>query len=64
MALLTAEPSAPDELSTCASAGESFSSSVTAPSAASSGSLRATCLISDKASLIRWIGVSERQPNA
>jgi hypothetical protein len=64
MARLTAEPIAPEELSTASSAGESFSSRDTAPAAASAGSLRAICLISEVASLMRRIGLSERQPNA
>jgi hypothetical protein len=64
IARLTAEPMAPDELSTWTNAGESFTRNVTAPSAARTGSLRATFLISAIASLIRWIGASDRQPKA
>jgi hypothetical protein len=64
IALFTAVPMAPDELSTCSRAGESYSRNFIAPSAASTGSLRATCLISSAASLIRLIGVSERHPKA
>jgi hypothetical protein len=64
MARFTPVPMAPEELSTCSSAGDSFSSRATAPSAATTGSLRAIALISARASLILWIGVSDRQPNA
>ncbi len=46
----SALPIAPDELSTCSSAGEMRSSNAIAPSAASIGSRRATCLISASAS--------------
>src|SRR5579864_2032240 len=42
-ARFTAAPGAPNELSTRSSAGESFSSKDTAPSAATTSSLRATC---------------------
>ena len=64
MARFTALPIAPDELSTCSSAGDSFSRKVTAPSAARTLSERATFLISVIASLMRLMGKSERQPNA
>ena len=64
MARLTALPMPPEELSTCSMAGASFSRNSTAPSAASTGSFLATVLISTSASLMRWIGVSDFQPNA
>lgn len=58
-------PSAPEELSTWHSAGESFSRNSTAPSAAVTGSWRATARISDSASLMRSMANLEpRQPNA
>ena len=47
---------APDELSTCSSAGDSRSSKLTAPSAASTGSFRAAFLISESACPIRLMG--------
>ena len=64
MALPTAVPMAPEELSTCSSAGESFSSKVTTPSAARSWSRRATLLISETASVMRLIAGSDLQPKA
>ena len=64
IARFTAVPIAPDELSTCSSAGESFSSKDTAPSAATTGSLRATCRISVMASFRRWTGSADFQPKA
>jgi hypothetical protein len=57
-------PIAPEELSTWLMAGEIFSNSSTAPSAASVGSLRAACFSSASASLMRMIGVSDFQPKA
>ena len=62
-ALLTAEPMDPDELSTRSRAGDSFSSSSTDPSAASTLSFFATFLISDTASLTRLIAGCDFQPN-
>lgn len=53
MAALTAALRAPDELSTCSSAGDTFSRKRTAPSAADIGLPRATRLISATASRIR-----------
>lgn len=64
MAWLTAVPIAPEELSTFSSAGESRSMKATAPSAASTDSVRATCLISETASRIRTIARYDFQPNA
>jgi hypothetical protein len=64
IALLTAVPIAPEELSTCSSAGERRSSRVTAPSAASTGSPRATILISLTACFTRWIAGDDLQPKA
>src|SRR3990172_7504550 len=64
IARLTAEPMAPDELSTCSRAPDTFSSKITAPSAPRILSLRAAALISATASLMRLIGTSERHPNA
>jgi hypothetical protein len=55
IALLTAVPIAPEELSTLSSAGESRSMRATAPSAASTASERATFLISATASFTRRI---------
>ncbi len=63
-ALLTAVPIAPEELSTCSSAGERRSRKLTAPSAASTGSRRATCLISLTASFTRWTAGCDLQPKA
>ena len=57
-------PMAPEELSTCSRAGESFSKSNTTPSAPSRGFLRAIFFISDTASLTRFIAGCERQPKA
>ncbi|WP_217909812.1 hypothetical protein [Pseudenhygromyxa sp. WMMC2535] len=62
MALFTAAPMAPDELSTCSMAGETFSRKSTAPSAARSGFLRASFLISETASLIRLIAGCDFHP--
>jgi len=53
MARFTAVPIAPDELSMCSSAGETFSKNSTAPSAARTESVRRTLLISDTASCTR-----------
>ena len=64
MALLTAVPMAPEELSTFSSAGERRSMKMTAASAASTGSVRAACLISETASRIRTIGGCDFHPNA
>lgn len=64
MARFTAEPMPPEELSTCSMVGASFSRNSTAPSAASTGSFLATVLISARASLMRWIGVSDFQSEA
>jgi len=64
IALLTAVPIAPEELSTFSSAGESRSSSVTAPSAARTGSRRATFRISLTACLTRWMAGRDLQPKA
>jgi hypothetical protein len=61
---LTALPIAPEELSTCSKAGESFSRNSTAPSAARTASLRRTFLISATASRTRAIAGCERQPKA
>ena len=49
----TAVPIDPDELSTSSRAGEMRSMNATAPSPASTGSRRRTCLISDTASFTR-----------
>lgn len=54
-AWFTAVLMAPDEPSTCSIAGERRSIKETAPSAASTGSFRATFLISVCACLMRWI---------
>src|ERR1022692_1567086 len=59
IAPLTALPRAPDELSTCSSAGESLSIKRTPPSAARIASWRATLLISTTASLIRCTATRE-----
>lgn len=59
IARLTADPSVPDELSTCSSAGDSRSIRRMAPSAAVIGSLREADLISATASLIRAAAVGE-----
>src|SRR5690606_19889711 len=64
MALLTAVPMDPEELSTCSRAGETFSRKRMAPSAASSLSLRATFLISETASLMRLMAGCDFQPKA
>ena len=64
MVRLTALPIAPDELSTCSSAGEMRSSSAIAPSAATIGSSRATCLISASASWSRVIAGCDFHPKA
>jgi hypothetical protein len=53
MAWFTAVPIAPEELSTCSSAGDILSRNNTAPSAARTGSVRRTFLISDTASRTR-----------
>jgi len=62
IALLTAFPMAPDELSTCSSAGDTLSRKRTAPSAASVGSRRATFLISETASFTRFTAGWDLQP--
>ena len=64
IALWTAVPIDPEELSTDSSAGEMRSSRVTAPSPASTGFLRATLLISLTASLTRWTAGLDRHPKA
>jgi hypothetical protein len=64
MALFTAVPMAPEELSTCSSAGDTRSRNRTAPSAARTGSRRATFLISLTACRTRWIAGCDFQPNA
>ena len=64
MALFTAVPIDPDELSTCSSAGETRSRNTTAPSAASTGAFFATFLISVTACLIRVIAGCDFQPKA
>src|SRR5690606_38883426 len=64
MALLTAVPMDPEELSTCSRAGDTFSRNSTAPSAPSSLSLRATFLISETASLTRLMAGCDFQPKA
>jgi hypothetical protein len=64
IARLTAVPMAPDELSTCSRAGETFSRKRTAPVAASAGSFFATFWISAVASRTRCTAGCERQPNA
>lgn len=61
---LTAVPMAPEELSTCPSAGDSFPRNSTAPAAASAGSFFATFWISATASLTRCTAGCERQPKA
>src|SRR5271166_2758920 len=63
IALLTAVPMAPDELSTRTRAPDTFSRKITAPSAPRTLFLRAVFLISATASLIRLIGSSDRHPN-
>src|SRR5262245_23694733 len=55
---------APDELSTCARAPDTFSRKSTAPSAPRTLSWRVAFLISAMASLMRLMGKSERHPNA
>jgi len=60
----TAVPIAPEELSTCSSAGETRSRKVTAPSAPSNGSRRATPLISVTACFTRWTAGWDLQPKA
>jgi len=64
MAWFTAVPMAPEELSTRSSAGDTRSRKRTAPSAARTGSRRATCLISLTACLTRWIAGCDFQPKA
>jgi hypothetical protein len=64
IALWTAVPIDPEELSTDSSTGEMRSSRVTAPSPASTGFLRATLLISLTASLTRWTAGWDRHPKA
>src|SRR5438105_2331401 len=64
IARLTADPMAPEELSTRSRAGDRRSSRQTAPSAASAGSRRATFLISLTACFSRWMAGCDLQPNA
>src|SRR5215831_9702317 len=64
IARLTVVPMAPEELSTCSRAPDTFSRKSTAPSAPRILSLRVAFLISATASLTRLIGKSERHPNA
>src|SRR5215470_3085644 len=64
IARLTAAPMAPEELSTCSRAPDTFSRKSTAPSAPRILSFRVAFLISATASLMRLIGKSERHPNA
>ena len=64
IAWLTADPIAPEELSTRSMAGERRSRRHTAPSAASTGSRRATFLISLTACFTRWMAGCDLQPNA
>ena len=64
MAWLTAVPIAPEEPSTCSSADDTRSRNSTAPSAARTGSRRATFLISLTACLTRWIAGCDFQPKA
>lgn len=64
MARFTAVPMAPEEPSTCSTAEETRSRKSTAPSAASTGSRRATFLISLTACLMRWIAGLDFQPKA
>src|SRR5262245_42557881 len=64
IARLTAVPMAPEELSTCSRAPDTFSRKITAPSAPRILSLRVAFLISATAFLMRLIGRSERHPNA
>ncbi|MBI4509687.1 MAG: hypothetical protein HY698_08610 [Deltaproteobacteria bacterium] len=64
MALFTAVPMEPDELSTCSSAGDTRSRKTIAPSAASTASFFATFLISATACLILVIAGCDLQPKA
>jgi hypothetical protein len=64
IALFTAAPIAPEELSTCANAGDTFSRNSTAPSAARTGFLRAIFFISATASFTRVRAGCERHPKA
>ena len=60
-----APPNAPDELSTLRTVGETFSSKITAPSAPTMGSRRATARISEIASSMAVIAAFDpRQPKA
>jgi hypothetical protein len=63
-AWLTTFPMAPEEPSTCSSAGDTRSRNSTAPSAPSTGSRRATFVISLTACLTRWIAGGDFQPKA
>lgn len=63
-ALLAAVPMAPDEPSTCSSAGKIRSMNTTAPSAASTGWARPTVSISEAACFTRWIAGCDFQSNA
>lgn len=62
IALFTALPIDPDELSTCSIAGERRTRNFTAPSAPRTGCLRATALISETASRIRLMAGWDFQP--
>jgi hypothetical protein len=64
IARLTAEPIAPEEESIRSNAGDSLSSSVTAPSPPRIESVRATFRISDTASFIRVIAGWDLHPKA
>src|SRR3989442_310103 len=63
-AWFTAVPMAPEELSTCSSAGDTRSRNSTAASAPRTGSCRATVLISLTACRTRWIAGCDFQPKA
>lgn len=64
IALLTAVPIEPEELSTFSSAADTRSRSTTAPSAATTGSFLATFLISVTACLMRVMAGCDFQPKA
>jgi len=64
IALFTAVPMYPDELSTGSSAGDTRSRNAMAPSAASTGSVFATFLISATACLMRVIAGCDFHPKA
>jgi len=61
MARFTAVPIAPGEWSTCSRAADSLPIRAIAPSASPTRFILATYLISETGSLIRWIGISDRQ---